>query len=163
MKRLTESQLKEAAYGITDGDVKKLTLEKLHRMMTVTQFVTAQCLNEIEERGELTYDPETGDYVNPYQSDYVLPTILNPTAKAGALGGTGRQQKVASGPSFDDSQLYVTQALAFSAKILQLLPNGKRPEGAIEEMQAALEFAPEPHRELADAEIELWLQYMSPA
>jgi hypothetical protein len=38
---MTKAQLVEAAYEITAGGVKDLTLERLRSLMTVTQFVTA--------------------------------------------------------------------------------------------------------------------------
>jgi hypothetical protein len=47
--------------------------------MTVTQFVTDLCLNEIEERGELTYAP-IGDGrlapIVPYACDHMIETVL---------------------------------------------------------------------------------------
>jgi hypothetical protein len=73
-KLMTEQELKEAAYEITGGSIKDLSLDQLQRLMTITQFVTDLCLNEIEERGELEF---AGDVpVLPYLCDYSVPTIL---------------------------------------------------------------------------------------
>ena len=52
---MTKNELVEAASEMTGGNIKDLTLEHLQKLMTVTQFVTDLCLNEIERRGELTF------------------------------------------------------------------------------------------------------------
>jgi len=71
---MTKQELIEAAYEMTGGNVKDLTLEHLQKLMTVTQFVTDLCLNEIEERGDLTF---LGDMpIVPYQCDHSVQTIL---------------------------------------------------------------------------------------
>lgn len=44
--------------------------------MTVTQFVTDLCLNEVERRGELRRMPETGQIVADYWYEYIVPTVL---------------------------------------------------------------------------------------
>jgi hypothetical protein len=54
---MTPKDLIESAYTVTGGDVKDLSLDQLQRLMTITQFVTDLCLNEIERRGELTFAP----------------------------------------------------------------------------------------------------------
>jgi hypothetical protein len=72
--RLTKAELEEAAYAITGGDLKTLTLDQLHRLMTTTQFVTDLCLNEVERRGELTW--MEGAPCVPYHSDHVCWTVL---------------------------------------------------------------------------------------
>jgi hypothetical protein len=38
--QMSKTELIEAAYKITDGDVKDLSHDKLYRLMTVTQFVS---------------------------------------------------------------------------------------------------------------------------
>ena len=43
-------------------------------LMTVTQIITNLCLNEIEERGELT--EQEGRAIVPYDADFVVETIL---------------------------------------------------------------------------------------
>jgi hypothetical protein len=43
-------------------------------LMTVTQVITNLCLNEIEERGELT--DHAGRVMVPYNADFVVETIL---------------------------------------------------------------------------------------
>jgi hypothetical protein len=40
MMQMSKAELVEAAYGMTGRNVKDLSLEKLRRLMTVTQFVT---------------------------------------------------------------------------------------------------------------------------
>jgi hypothetical protein len=42
---------------MTGGNIADLPSAKLTRLMTVTQFLTDLCLNEIERRGELTWAP----------------------------------------------------------------------------------------------------------
>ena len=77
---MTKNELIEAAYEHTGGNIKDLSVEQLQRLMTVTQYVTDLCLNEIERRGKLTYH---GDHVIVlYQCDYGLESILtrSPTA-----------------------------------------------------------------------------------
>jgi hypothetical protein len=64
---MTKVELVEAAYEITGGNVKDLSLDKLRSLMTVTQFVTDLCLNEIEDRGALTYSRDTSHVIIPYQ------------------------------------------------------------------------------------------------
>jgi hypothetical protein len=71
---MTKQELIEAAYEMIAGNVADLSIEQLRRLMTVTQYVTDLCLNEIEGRGELT---STRDMpIVPYMSDYSLDTIL---------------------------------------------------------------------------------------
>ena len=43
-------------------------------LMTVTQIITNLCLNEIEERGELT--EQEGRAIAPYDANFVVETIL---------------------------------------------------------------------------------------
>lgn len=44
------------------------------RLITITQYVTDLCLNEIERRGELTV--LDGVPVVPYQCEYMVETVL---------------------------------------------------------------------------------------
>ena len=74
MRRMSKSELIEAAYGMTGGGVEDLSIDQLTRLMTITQFVTDLCLNEIERRGELTF--VGGVVVVPYESDHEVDTIL---------------------------------------------------------------------------------------
>lgn len=71
---LSKEELTEAAYDMTGGNLADLPLEKLYRLMTVTQYVTDLCLNEVERRGLL----ETQDGVPcvPYLSDHGVETVL---------------------------------------------------------------------------------------
>lgn len=71
---MTKEELIEAAYEMTAGNVADLSIDQLRRLMTVTQFVTDICLNEIERRGELTW--AEGMPIVPYQCDYSVPTII---------------------------------------------------------------------------------------
>lgn len=72
---MTKEELVEAAYEMTGGNIKDLTIEQIHRLMTVTQFVTDLCLNEIERRDALTYHP-SGHVIVPYVADHGVETIL---------------------------------------------------------------------------------------
>jgi hypothetical protein len=71
---ISKSELVEAAYGMTGGNVKDLSLDQLLKLMTVTQYVTDLCLNEIEYRGELTF--HEGSVVVPYMSEHMVETVL---------------------------------------------------------------------------------------
>ena len=46
--QMSKAELIEAAHEIIGGDLADLSLDKLYRLMTVTQFVTSLCLNEVE-------------------------------------------------------------------------------------------------------------------
>ncbi len=71
---MTKEELIEAAYEFTGGNTGQLTTERLRRLMTVAQYVTDICLNEIERRGELAI--RDGVPVLPYDSEYGVETIL---------------------------------------------------------------------------------------
>lgn len=71
---MTKAELINAAYDMTGGDIKDLSIEQLHRLMTVTQFVTDLSLNEIERRGELTHID--GRVIVPYLCDHMIHTVL---------------------------------------------------------------------------------------
>lgn len=73
-KLLSTQELEEAAYEMTGGNLKDLDLEKIYRLMTVTQYVTDLCLNEVERRGELVY--RDGMMLMPYASDHGVDTAL---------------------------------------------------------------------------------------
>ena len=50
---ISKSERNEAVYQLTDGNnIKDLSLDQLYWLMTVTQYATQQCHNEIERRGE---------------------------------------------------------------------------------------------------------------
>ena len=74
MRRMSKSELIEAGYEMTGGNVEDLSIDQLTRLMTITQFVTDLCLNEIERRGELTFIG--GVVVVPYEADHEVDTIL---------------------------------------------------------------------------------------
>jgi len=71
---MTKAELIEAAYEMTGGDVPDLSSDRIMRLMTVTQFVTDLCLNEMERRGEL--DDFCGVPVVPYVCDHRVDTFL---------------------------------------------------------------------------------------
>jgi hypothetical protein len=76
MTMMTSDELIQAASAITGGKIEGLSVTGLRRLMTVTQYVTDLCLNEVENRGALTYDRETLRVIIPYQSDYMVETVL---------------------------------------------------------------------------------------
>ena len=51
-----------------------ISYEHIVELMTVTQVITNLCLNEVEERGELT--DHAGRVMVPYNADFVVETIL---------------------------------------------------------------------------------------
>lgn len=71
---MTKQELEEAAYDMTGGNLADLASEKIYRLMTVTQYVTDLCINEIERRGQL--ETHEGMPVVPYLSDHGVETIL---------------------------------------------------------------------------------------
>ncbi|HWN50266.1 MAG TPA: hypothetical protein VNO18_10635 [Xanthobacteraceae bacterium] len=75
---MTKEELIEAAYEMTGGSVKDLSVDQIQRLMTVTQYVTDLCLNEIEDRGALTFAPAPDGLVPivPYHCDHMVETIL---------------------------------------------------------------------------------------
>jgi len=71
---MTKAELINAAYEMTGGSASDLSLDQLERLMTVTQFVTDLCLNEIERRGELTF---LGNMpILPYLCEHSVETVL---------------------------------------------------------------------------------------
>jgi hypothetical protein len=74
---ISKAELIQAAYDMTDGQtdsIEDLALEQLHLLMTVTQYITDLCLNDIERRGELTFID--GAVILPYQCEHWVETIL---------------------------------------------------------------------------------------
>jgi hypothetical protein len=71
---MTKQELIKAADKMTGGNIQDLTVKKLERLMTVTQFVTDLCLNELEDRAELALVGDTP--LVPYVADYRVETIL---------------------------------------------------------------------------------------
>jgi hypothetical protein len=77
--KMSDSELIEAAAEITGGEnVKTLGTDQIMKLMTVTQYVTDLCLNELEKRGELTFGsgPEGPAPIVPYCATLFVPTIL---------------------------------------------------------------------------------------
>jgi hypothetical protein len=78
---MSDSELVAAAADFIGGEsVKTLATDQTIRLMTVTQYVTDLCLNEVKKRRELAFcpSPETGELVPivPYCSSLAVPTIL---------------------------------------------------------------------------------------
>jgi hypothetical protein len=71
---MTKRELIKAADKMTGGNIEDLTVKQLERLMTVTQFVTDLCLNELEARGKLVLVGDTP--LVPYVADYRVETIL---------------------------------------------------------------------------------------
>jgi len=71
---MTKAELIEAAYEMTGGDIAELSSDRIKRLMTITQFVTDLCLNEIERRGELAY--VEGMPCIPYMCEHGVETVL---------------------------------------------------------------------------------------
>ena len=71
---MSKEELTEAAYEMTGGNLADLPIERLYRLMTVTQYVTDLCLNEVERRGLLEKHEDT--YCVPYMSDHGVETCL---------------------------------------------------------------------------------------
>ena len=76
---MAKRELVEAAYDMTGGNIADLSNEKIERLMTVTQYVTDLCLNEIERRGGLRFIGH--DPIVPYLSEHSLETILTRGAR----------------------------------------------------------------------------------
>lgn len=74
MTMMSKEELINAAYDMTGGNLSDLSVDQIHRLMTVTQHVTDLCLNELEARGELTF--YEGRLILPYHSEYGVETIL---------------------------------------------------------------------------------------
>lgn len=71
---MTKTELLTVAAKITGGDVKGMTLDEIKRLMTVMQYITDICLNELQDRGELA--EHEGRVVVPYVCDHMVQTIL---------------------------------------------------------------------------------------
>jgi hypothetical protein len=71
---MTKQELIKAADKMTGGNIQDLTVKQLERLMTVTQFVTDLCLNELEMRGKLVLVGDTA--LVPYVADYRVETVL---------------------------------------------------------------------------------------
>lgn len=78
---LTREQLVEAAYDMTGGDLKSLSLDQVAKLMTVASHVFDLCLNEIEHRGELQM--KGGMVIVPYCSDHMVLTALTRDGQPG--------------------------------------------------------------------------------
>jgi hypothetical protein len=150
---MSKEQLIDAARGIIDGDVAGCSLDRLCRLATVTQFVTDLCLNEIERRGELTYSRDDGRVIVPYQSNYVLPTILRANPDD---GHTEHHQRPVVTVSVNDLEILVAQAFTFAAQLLGTLSDERRPDAIIARIEAVLADMPEDVLNLAETEVRSW-------
>lgn len=150
---LSKEELIKAAHCMTGGDVADCSLDRLCQLVTVAQFVIDLCLNEMERRGELTYSRDDGRVIVPYQSKYVLPTILR--ASPGEPD-TGHHRRPVVTVSVDDFELLVVQAFTFTARMLGTISDEGRPDTIIAKMAAALADMPEDILKLAEAEVRSW-------
>jgi hypothetical protein len=81
MRNMTKDEMIAAATVIVGASsVRELSIDQILRLMTVTQFVTDRCLNEIERRGELEYDD--GVPLVPYCGDIFVETVLTRTTRS---------------------------------------------------------------------------------
>ena len=71
---MTKEQLIERAYFVSGGSLKNLTTEKIMELITVTQYVTDICINELEERKEIGF--LDGMPIIPYECEHSVETIL---------------------------------------------------------------------------------------
>ncbi|WP_455296491.1 hypothetical protein [Brucella pituitosa] len=72
---LSKDELEAAVSMICEGeDIEGLSLCALKSMLTIGQYLTDRCLNEIEQRGELEFIE--GAPVIDYVSNHVIETIL---------------------------------------------------------------------------------------
>jgi hypothetical protein len=71
---MSKADLVKAANDIIAGNLKDRSTDQIKRLMTVSQYVTDLCLNEIERRGELSF--YKGAPVLPYECAYGVDTIL---------------------------------------------------------------------------------------
>ena len=85
VKYLSEAELKKAAHKITGRKLAKLGLQKIEHLMTITQFVTDTCINELERRGALEYFG--GNVCIPYLSSHGVDTILSRPLREKDSGG----------------------------------------------------------------------------
>lgn len=74
MDILTEEKLIEAGNKIAGANLADLSVGEIERLMTITQYVTDCCLNELETRGVL--EIIDGKPCVPYASEYMVETIL---------------------------------------------------------------------------------------
>jgi hypothetical protein len=79
---MSDLELTEAAAEIIGGEsLQTISADQIIKLMTVTQYVTDLCLNELEKRGELTFAPGPGGLtpIVPYCATLMVPTILTRT------------------------------------------------------------------------------------
>ena len=85
MVEMTKDELEQAAAEFLGGNITDLPLARLQRLITVSQFVTDTILNEIEERGELTFFQ--GDPIIPYHAEHHVETVLTRSGIGSYLPG----------------------------------------------------------------------------
>jgi hypothetical protein len=83
--KMSKDDLIGAGHALIGGNLKDLSIDEIHRLMTVTQYVTDICLNEIEGRGALTF--YKGSPILPYQSKHMVETVLTRGAVHPCLSG----------------------------------------------------------------------------
>ena len=72
--KMTRAELEAKAIEMLGGNPRDFDLDRLQELITVTQYATDVMLNEIERRGELTF--EGGVPIVPYMSNWAVETIL---------------------------------------------------------------------------------------
>jgi hypothetical protein len=63
--QMSKRELIEATKDMTGGNIKKLSLDQLHRLITVALHVSDLCLNEIEDRRALLRRLRRRDHTDP--------------------------------------------------------------------------------------------------
>lgn len=71
---LSEKQLRALARKVFAKQIEGTAPRKLEMLMTVTQYITDMCLNELERQGELT--TMEGSICVPYMSPHMVHTVL---------------------------------------------------------------------------------------
>jgi hypothetical protein len=72
---MTRDELEAASAELLGSQWASLTLDELFRLITATQHACDILLNEIERRGELSFN--RGGAIMPYCSDYVVETVMD--------------------------------------------------------------------------------------
>ena len=76
MAMMPKDVLLTATVELLGCEPEQMTLDRLLHLITLTQHATDLLLNEIEERGELTFHRDDGAPIIPYMSDHFVHTIL---------------------------------------------------------------------------------------
>jgi hypothetical protein len=74
MNIMSEAELKACAKEFHGSDIGELPRAEIDHKVTISQYVTDICINELEKRGELTL--EKGRVCVPYISFHFVDTVL---------------------------------------------------------------------------------------